>query len=183
MRREIFFSRLLHLWCRPFWCWREDADRQSDRLKLTTELCRPVGCEQQRRYQSLEWGWWPIPIQGHIKECECSSTNRDAGGQGHWLRDLVISGLMWSTMESSHKSTMSLCDLQLEAYKPGAMWTGWEHCTDTLAHAHGHWIGHIHTRSQEVWDLIKEIILLLLCVFVLSNFHLVSLIFLLYGLP
>ena len=34
-------------------------------------------------------------------------------GQGHWQRDLVISGLMWSTMESSHKSTMSRSDLWL----------------------------------------------------------------------
>lgn len=95
--------------------------RQIDRWALKT--CR------QRQYQSLEWGWWPIPIQGHIKDCERCSTKRDAGGQEHGPRDLVISGLMWSTMESSHKSTMSLCDLQLEGFKPGAMWALWESCT------------------------------------------------------
>lgn len=118
--------------------WRRETLRD-----FQTDTSRPPSsadlqaCEQQRRYQSLEWGRWPIPVQGHIKECECSSTNRNAGGQGHWLRDLVISELMWSTMESSYKSTMSLCDLQLEGYKPEAMWAGWERCT-VLTHSNMH---------------------------------------------
>ena len=37
------------------------------------------------------------PSPGHIKGCEGCSTNGDAGGHGHWRRDLVILGLMSET--------------------------------------------------------------------------------------
>lgn len=109
--------------------------RETHWHQLAGELVGPAVVDSEW-YQSLERGRWLILIQGRIKECECSSTNRDAAGQGHWLRDLVISGLMWSTMESGNKSTMSLCDLQLEVYKLGAMWTEWW-CFDTLKHTQG----------------------------------------------
>lgn len=59
-------------------------------------------------HQSLEWGQWPGPIYSHIRECECSSTNRSTRGQGHWSRDSVISGIIWSSAESCHRHIVSV---------------------------------------------------------------------------
>lgn len=62
---------------------------------------------------------------------------------------------MWSTMESGHKSTMSLCDLQLGGIRTWSnrSWMEALHCFDALKHAHGLLnCAHTHTHTNPHTD-------------------------------